>query len=123
MALRLALLVALACTWVTSAHNRPTGLQQPQGFAFTIIGVGSSSCGLWSDARAKESPQDRRAFELKTWVGGYLTAYNLLRETSIMRTDSAGMDAFFDKYCADKPTTMFLSAVNAFIIDQGGRLK
>jgi hypothetical protein len=79
---------------------------------YVAVGPGFSSCGAWL-----QSGVDFR-FEYVSWVEGFVSAYNefVWGGKNIMdSTDSAGMEAWLNSYCAAHPVDSVAQAANAFI--------
>jgi hypothetical protein len=87
--------VALAVSFAAAA---PRAIQAP----YVIYGPGTISCGKWT-AEA-QGPLNNRQFNL-SWVLGYITGVGaaLDKSMSLTKTDSAGMAAWIDQYCAKNP--------------------
>lgn len=82
-----------------------------QNGTYTVAGPGTASCGRWTEGRrAMASPQRTVTDDLigeEMWVLGFITAYNEYVWTGknvSSETDSSGMFAWIDNYCAGHPT-------------------
>jgi hypothetical protein len=93
---KLAIIAALTAIPFSQADSRTP----------TIIGFGTASCGEWTSARAATDP---KTVILMSWVGGYLSAYNVI---GIVRgkfdnitggVDGEGLWAWIDNYCSQNP--------------------
>jgi hypothetical protein len=102
-----------------------TGGTQPH--TAVMYGVGTSSCGLWLEARAgaARNKMDVRETQFMEWFDGFISAYNLYAlptpRENVLSTDRAGVRAFLDKYCRENPTDNFSQGVMKLIDNQLGR--
>src|SRR5262245_5524814 len=89
------------------------------GDTFLIRGAGRLSCGSWLEIRAKrDNRMDVRFIQLREWIDGYLTAYNVHVHPNgnvSAPTDPEGMYAWLDNYCQQNPTVITMAAVEALI--------
>ncbi len=81
-----------------------------QNDKYLIKGYGAKSCGSYIQHRKEPNLEADILF----WVGGYITAYNVLKaETySIMgSTDIDGVMGWLDNYCRANPLERFSTAI------------
>jgi len=72
-------------------------------WGYKIFGSGGQSCGTWT-AEKERAKGDLPMLNFKSWVGGYLTAYNLWVEDGsgpVNETQIEGAWAWVDNYCRD----------------------
>lgn len=88
----LALLCVLIC--VTAQQSSRA---QAQSHFFTMYGPTDTSCGGWTTATG----QTREIFEW--WVLGFVSGADYAAEKRLTPSDSKGIKAWVDKYCAEYP--------------------
>jgi hypothetical protein len=77
--------------------------------AYLLLGERGSSCGTWTAARKTS----RDYFPMAAWVLGYLAGIASSTGEDLMRgIDSAAVDAWVDKYCAEHPLNKVSDAAN-----------
>ncbi len=89
---------------------------------YEILGPGAAPCGTWTSQR--QLPDQALALSNQTWVLGYITAYNEYLATSgnvAAGTDSDGIAAWIDTYCAAHPQDDLAHAARALIEDLRAR--
>jgi len=100
-------LLFVAILWIAPANAAST--------QFTIHGQGTVSCGVWKQARLTD-----RWYPESGWVLGYLTAYNEYHWTKTddiaSGTDSDGIAAWIDGYCAVHPLNTIAQAARQLIV-------
>ncbi len=104
--LQCALLVFLASSLVVATASDDRGY-------FSTIGVGGQSCGSFLDARKASS-----SHPFGHWVGGYLTAYNVLQPATFDitgTTDIQGVMYWVENSCRENPTKGFAIGVIAAV--------
>ena len=63
--------------------------------ATTIIGIGTSSCGSWVQAR-----RDRRSFAYEQWVIAFISGVAVTLNTELLKDrDPEGAWVWIDNYC------------------------
>jgi hypothetical protein len=80
--------------------------QQPAG-TYTVYGTGNASCGAWI------AETNQKAFRL-LWTLGFETGAGSLR-VKMRDSDSAGMSAWVDQYCAVHPLSTVADASIALV--------
>ena len=90
----------------------------------TVIGLGTGSCGQWTQDRKARSFE---AVSRESWVTGFLSAYNvagLAKSGNITSgLDSEGLFSWIDNYCASHPLDQLVKATVELIntLKQQGR--
>lgn len=107
--------LVLLCSAASAQIARP---RQSATRNVTVYAPGSSSCGVWLDAReeAKTNKLDLRHMQFEMFLSGFASAYNWCLvgapSTDIFgETDVYSQRAYLDKYCRDNPTDTFVWAV------------
>jgi hypothetical protein len=106
------LLIGVACLLL----GRTLGIAQN---TFGVYGVGNVSCGEWVSVASQTNRIKYLTFV--TWVHGYVTGVGSMK-ISLKRTDSAGIEAWMDKYCAAHPLES-VSGAARFLVDELGAPK
>jgi hypothetical protein len=90
-----------------------------QADQFIIKGVGAHSCGRWVLDRQAGDYRAMGALAKEAWVQGYITAYNewaFQRPDVTAGTDSDGVFAWIDNYCASHPLDTVAVAIRRLVI-------
>ncbi len=112
------------CAFQLLGAQAAVGSQSPPASerkSLVMYGVGQSSCGTWLEARSAERADnmaDTRSLQLKSYLDGYLTAYNAYRSPTgdgLKGLDRPGQLGFLDKFCSENPTALFLNGITALI--------
>jgi hypothetical protein len=107
--------MALAAVWlalIEPVHAADT---------YVVLGVGTDSCGSWTTERQTvATAPSSKAFSQSQWLLGYLTAINAdvwpdHRLTDV--TDSDGIFAWVDNYCAAHPLDDIATASSALVLE------
>ncbi|MCH8275903.1 MAG: peptidoglycan-binding protein [Armatimonadetes bacterium] len=80
---------------------------------FRVKGFGLESCESYTAASAGSAP---RHFAFRSWLNGYLTAYNQLAASTYGITGKANLEsltAWLAEYCQARPGVSFVLAVSA----------
>ncbi len=80
---------------------------------FGVKGFGLESCGSYTAARSESGAA---YFAFKSWLNGYLTAYNQLAASTYEiagKVDLEGLTAWLADYCSAQPRAGFVLAVSA----------
>ena len=76
------------------------------------VGMGTKSCGSWTEAARDNGGWPRAAFE--AWLAGFVSGVNLNIAATVGNlndgTDFDGMVAWIDNYCAANPLSSVSSA-------------
>ena len=90
--------------------------------AVNVWGIGNDSCGSWTQDRqqqAKTVDSTALAGVRKAWMEGYLTAKaedRPLLSKGATQTDTDGMAAWIDNYCAAHPLDTLFDATEELAI-------
>jgi hypothetical protein len=113
------LIKGLIVLTVTASLTPSFGQEAKQGIG--IIGIGNSSCGLWTSSR---SGQDAESFAFVTgaqgWIHGFITAMAVESDkvnAAIHRTDPKGLDAWIDNWCKANPLKTIARAAGALAVE------
>ena len=104
----LKLIFIAALLWPVSAYARPNS----HG-GYMVMGFGTKSCGAWTADRQGNGDIQ---FVDEAWVLGYLTALNVVGPGSdniARNTDTDGIVAWVDNYCAAHPLDEIVTATRA----------
>lgn len=90
--------LALSILLITSSP----ALAQSQQQQTDVIGLGTSSCGYWNNARRDNSFV---YLALQSWVLGALSGMNISSEQRVMLNgvDGDGIISWMDHYCSSHP--------------------
>lgn len=83
---------------------------------YQIFGAGAESCGTWT---AEKANNERGRLEDLVWALGWVSAYNRYYDPSgniAAGTDSDGIGAWIDNYCAAHPFDSLGTAAEALIL-------
>lgn len=87
---------------------------------FMVLGVGASSCGVWTaDRQGHDVWSKAKAFTDEAWVEGFLTGYNNYGSGSnnvSSATDPDGVFAYIDNWCRQHPLRDIATASEALIL-------
>lgn len=75
---------------------------------FHVVGVATSSCGLFLQSRA-EHLDANQADVYNQWIDGFVTGVNYESNDSVP-ADHAGIEAWVAKYCAEHPLDSLAAA-------------
>lgn len=109
-------LPATACLFLLSVSSAFGGTGQ-----FTVLGVGSASCGNWTQSRALERTVRAISPNLPTtnaegWLLGFITGVGWVGPTDPgAYTDAVGVAGWVDNYCQAHPTDQIVDAAKAFL--------
>jgi hypothetical protein len=84
---------------------------------YIVYGAGANlSCGSWLKGRKAEAGELSRQdmWAMAHWMKGFVSAAGYLGK-DIKETDAGAMNAWADKYCAEKPLSYFADAVEELI--------
>lgn len=101
------LLSALLFTGVLVAQNVP-----PRG-QYSVYGFGTGSCGRWLEER-KQPNVTLSGGGQRGWVLGFVSGVGYAG-FRLKETDSAGLIAFVDTYCAEHPLDDIGEAAKALV--------
>ena len=115
----------LALLAVTMSMDQSAIASNANG-SYTVLGPGNASCGGWIANRRYEpgsapfvpSQHIIELVRLEAWVQGYVTSYNstMWRGNNVAsETDTDGMYAWIDTYCAAHPTDNIAVAAEALV--------
>jgi hypothetical protein len=79
---------------------------------YSIMGIGSESCGSWTQNR-----ESNQALQDEGWVLGFITGLGFASAgtvPAIVTTDGNGVFGWLDNYCKANPTTDLVTASAAF---------
>jgi len=83
---------------------------------YIALGTGANSCGTWTS-----ETRTNVGIENKSWVLGFLTAYNLyglsVSDNIAAGVNSAGLFAWIDNYCATHPLDDITTALEGLIAE------
>ena len=85
--------------------------------SFTLLGVGTQSCGAWVQAREGRGhfPAAKQAAML-TWAQGFLSAAVVVTGRDILRDlDPAAMKTWLDNYCQKHPIRSVWQALGVLV--------
>ena len=102
-------IVAIGCLLLGHA----LGFTQSQ---YKVYGQGNESCGEWT-ARNKVR---REAYQF-TWVVGFVTGAAFASARSQKPTDSSGIAAWIDTYCAANPLDSISKASGQLVLELENR--
>jgi hypothetical protein len=81
------------------------------GASDTIIGLGTSSCGSWREARLSG-----RSFGYEQWIIGFVSGVAIaLRGDLLTNNDAQGVWHWIDNYCVSHPLDLIGSATGELI--------
>ncbi|HEX3486256.1 MAG TPA: hypothetical protein VHT51_14430 [Micropepsaceae bacterium] len=96
-----------------------------EGAQYMVLNTGRVSCGSWNQFRgaAKQDKYDVRSVQAEEWVSGYITAVNAqllptdrgAARNLIEQTDSEGVFAWIDSYCAAHALLPLSEAASALV--------
>ena len=112
--------IPLACALVLLVHGACAAQTAAKpGDNFTILGVGTESCGAWRADRV--DPNGPESMADMAWIGGYITGFNRYTggtEHNISgETDMQGILAGMDDYCRGHPLDSVETAAEILIDD------
>lgn len=84
---------------------------------FMTLGVGTKSCGAWTDAREYDHHSENI---YSAWIEGYITAFNEFKWPSgdvSSGTDFDGIEAWMDNYCSSHPLDDLAAAAGGLVVD------
>ena len=93
---------------IVAAVTGPLMLCQPAAADINHVltyGVGNSSCGQWLSLR-----KSHNEFVMSSWLSGYVTAASAYNAGQIAATDTDGLAAGADQFCAAHPLAHFVEA-------------
>lgn len=82
-----------------------------------VLGNGAQSCGTWTRHRQQGNPE---WVDNGVWVVGYISGYNAfgLGSSDVTAgTDTQGVWAWIDNYCANNPLDTIQVAATALILE------
>jgi hypothetical protein len=85
-----------------------------------VLGVGTLPCSQWT-AHSRTAPD---AYIMKSWVLGYVSAYNFLYWPNgdiTSGTNEAGIVISLDNYCAAHPSDTIGIATTSLLVDLAAR--
>lgn len=83
-------------------------LARKESAPFHVVGVATSSCGLFLQSRAKHLDPNQ-ADVYNQWIDGFISGVNYESNDAIP-ADHAGIEAWVAKYCADHPLDSLAAA-------------
>ena len=96
---------------------------QPKGRAaqvaegqFMAYGPTSQSCGAWTMASANDEKQ-----LYLWWTLGFVSGVDFQRSVHLSTTDSKGIEAWMDKYCAEHPLAPLVRASIDLVTELGAK--
>ena len=87
-------------------------------WGYQIWSFGTQSCGTWTAEKEKDR-DGWMMLNFMSWVGGYLTAYNLWVEDGsgpVNETQLEGAYAWIGNYCWDNPLDSVSTAAARLIV-------
>jgi len=87
-------------------------VSQAQSGRYETYGQGNQSCGQWT-----EKNKDLRDTHLLTWVTGFVSGAGYTDTYSLRQTDSLGMAARIDQYCASHPLDTIAKAAGVLVVE------
>ena len=71
---------------------------------YIVYGHGNDSCGLWTSQRSPDPEKDEWPSRTsQAWVLGFVSGVGFESPLTLTKTDTAGIRAWMDAYCAAHP--------------------
>ena len=94
------LLVSIGCLLLGGAF----GVAQRK---FLVYGEGNSSCGEWTSKRNLAANA--------AWLVGFVSGAGFVSPAPFKKTDTAGLEAWMDTYCAEHPLVSIADAAGKLV--------
>jgi hypothetical protein len=110
---------ALALLVLATLSGRGVAQGRAEGAIVTSLGAGGRiSCGTWLEER-----RTQRHSETGSWALGYLTGVSMNVDVGnpLRNVDSNGVFYWLDNWCRGEATTLFVNALDAFIVAHRNR--
>ena len=104
--------IAKTLVIVAAVSLMPFTASAQQGAQKMMMGPGVSTCGAWV-ANRKTSRSSLASAWAEFWLLGYLSRASFQHQGDILGgTDSQGLFAWVDKYCAENPLDLVVDAAD-----------
>jgi hypothetical protein len=100
---------------VATAVLIPVRAQQRQEADYRVYGAGSLPCREWVEAQRKADPTRFSTADIyQVWIVGFVSGAGYAGLT-LKGSNSEGMKAFVDQYCAARPSDTIATAAAALV--------
>lgn len=105
------LAAVLAVLAVLAPMNLGAQIQIKPG-EYKVYGHGAASCGTWIQRQREGGVSSNST---KAWIVGFVSGAGYVAAPSLGVTDSDGVAAFVDKYCAENPLKTIANATEELV--------